>query len=391
MRDEILMVAGEASADLHGAHVLRALKSLHPSVRAYGIGGVHLRQEGMHLLARAEEISLCGLTEVLTALPRLFRIMRRVEHLAARRRPRVALLIDLPDFNLRLATRLRRLGIAVVYFISPQIWAWRERRVKHIARVVTEMLVILPFEASFYAKHGVPARFVGHPLVEQLGEPMTGEAARAALEIAPDAGPVVALLPGSREQELARHLPTALGGLACLVKSYPDLRILLPLAPTVRRASVEAHLAQAPALAGRVTLLEGRAKLALCASDIALVSSGTATLETALLGRPMVVMYRVSWLTYQILRRLVRVAHIALVNLIANERLMVELVQHDFQAPKVAAALDDLLAHPEKRALLETRLKSLRARLGEHPTAYTVAEALIPYLQVSPPPHLVPK
>ncbi len=372
----VLIVAGEASADLHGARVLRELRGRRPDVRVFGVGGDAMRAEGLEAVVRAEDISVAGLTEVLFAIPRILRILRRLAALAAERRPSAAVLIDLPDFNLRLARRLKALGVPVVYYISPQVWAWRQRRVAQIRALVDRMLVILPFEEDFYRTHGVPAEFVGHPLVEELPPPCDRATARAALGL-PAGGPVVALLPGSRKQEIARHLPLMLEGLRRVRERFPGTRAVIPVASTIPRALVEARVAAAGVDA---TLLDGQATEALSAADAAVVCSGTATLQTALLLRPMVVVYRVSWLTYHILKRLVRVAHIALVNLIAGRTLVPELIQDAFTAGTVASELERLLASDVERARVETELAALRAKLGEKGAAERVAEVVAGYL-----------
>lgn len=379
----VLIIAGEASADLHGARVLHELRARSPSTRVFGVGGEAMRAEGLEAVYRAEDISVAGLTEVLLAIPRILRILRDLGRVAAERRPKVAVLIDLPDFNLRLARRLKALGIPVVYYISPQVWAWRPKRVSQIRELVDRMLVILPFEEDFYRVHGVAAEFVGHPLVEELPPPSDRATARAALGMPPGDGPVVALLPGSRKQEIERHLHLMLAGLAQLRLRFPNARALLPVASTVPRALIEAGVQRAGV---EVTLLDGQASEALAAADAAVVCSGTATLQTALLLRPMVVVYRVSWLTYHILKRLVRVAHIALVNLIAGRTLVTELIQGGFTAGTVAAELERLLTDDAARRSLEDDLAALRQRLGERGAAERVAEVVAGYLPASAAP-----
>lgn len=377
MTPSILMVAGEASADQHGAKVLSKLRAVRSDVQVFGIGGESMREAGLTPIARAEDISVAGLTEVLFALPRIYRIMGQLTAAAAERRPAAAVLLDLPDFNLRLAARLRKLGIPVIYYISPQVWAWRPKRVEAIKRLVDKMLVILPFEEDFYRQHGVDAEFVGHPLVEDLPAPTAPNQARTASGLVPTSGPVVALLPGSRAKEVSRHLPLMLQGLAELRQSVPELRALLPVASTIERSQIDALVT---ASGESVTVLDGRASEALQAADVALVCSGTATLQTALLERPMVVVYRVSWLTFQILRRLVRVAHIALVNLIAGHKLVPELVQGEFTALNVAEELRRLLLDAEHHKKVKQQLHRMRDQLGSQGAADRVATVTASYL-----------
>ena len=376
MSQGILMVAAEASADAHGAQVVRALRAAQPQVALYGVGGDAMRAAGFNAQIEAREMAIAGLTEVLWALPRMFRHMRTLERLAASRRPQVAVLMDMPDFNLRLARRLRRLGIPVVYYISPQLWAWRPGRVQQIRALVNEMLVILPFEADFYRAHGVPVHFVGHPLVEQLPARADRSAARTRLDLH-TAGPVVAILPGSRRQEVARHLPRMLAGLRCLHAIYPELRAVLPVASTL---DIDAIASQVAHSSVPVQLVDDGATDALAAADVAVVCSGTATLQAALLRRPMVVVYRVSWLSYQILRRLVRVAHIGLVNLIAGRGLVPELIQGDFTPQAMAHEVRRLLTAGPEGDALQRSFNELRQQLGQHDTGREVAKRVLRYL-----------
>jgi lipid-A-disaccharide synthase len=380
-RGGILMVAGEASADLHGAEVVDALRSTQPHLPIFGVGGEKMRRAGFEAVIDAEQMSVAGLTEVLLALPRMWRYMRQIERLAQERRPRVAVLIDLPDFNLRLAKRLKRLGIPVVYYISPQIWAWRQSRVHQIKELVDRMLVILPFEKDFYLQHNVPVDFVGHPLVEELSHSPSRLQAREILGLKNDAGPIVAMLPGSRLVEMTRLLPTMLASLPELRKSYPTMQVIVPVAATVPRDRVDEIVRQSGQV---VTLIPGQATEVLVSADAVVVASGTATLQTALLARPMVVVYRVSWLTYHILKRMIKVAHIALVNLIAGKRLVTELVQNDFTPRALAAEVLSLLRDAAKRDALVSDLSALRSQLGKGDTAERVAAIVSTYLVARP-------
>lgn len=374
--DSILIVAGEASADLHGAKVLSALRARRPGVEVFGIGGEEMRACGLQTVTPAEDISVAGLTEVLFAIPRILGILNRLTQMAKERRPKVAILLDLPDFNLRLAERLKKLGIPVVYYISPQVWAWRQKRVEQIKRVVDQMLVILPFEEPFYRERGVSAQFVGHPLVEELASAPTREAARQSLGMAAE-GPLVALLPGSRKKEVTRHLPLMLAGLALLQKKMPTLRGMIPVASTISRALIESFVKAAGVQA---TVVDGQATEVLSASDAAVVCSGTATLQTALLLRPMVVVYRVSWLSFQILKRLVKVAHIALVNLIAGRAVVSELVQSAFTAESVSQELERLLQDAGYRADVTQALLGIKRELSQTGASDRVAEVTLTYL-----------
>ncbi|HEX9575483.1 MAG TPA: lipid-A-disaccharide synthase [Myxococcales bacterium] len=391
MSDDLLVVAVEASADLHGAAVLRELRALRPGLRAFGGGGALLRAEGCETLVRAEDLSVMGIAEVLPAIPRILRALRTLRRAAEERRPRVALLIDSPDFNLRLARKLRRLGIRVAYFIGPSVWAWRTYRVRQIARDVARMLVILPFEAEFYARHGVKAVYVGNPLADGLRRALPANTSRtvptptstptpiststptstsSSTATSPSASrldlrralgldprrPVLALLPGSRRQEIRRLWPALLGAARLLRERMPDLQLVTPVAPTVRREWLRTDLP--------VTFVEGRAPEVLCAADAAVVASGTATLEAALAQVPTVVVYRLSWLSWIVGRLLVRVPFVSLVNLLAGGRLVPELLQRDCTGARIAESAGPLLSPGEAREAQLEGMRRIRAGLA---------------------------
>jgi lipid-A-disaccharide synthase len=373
----VMIVAGEASADLHGAKLVETLRLARSELHVWGVGGKAMREVGFDAVVPAEKISVAGLTEVLFAIPRIWGILRKLTALVKERRPDVVVLIDLPDFNLRLAQRIHALGIPIVYYISPQVWAWRQKRVELIRKVVTQMLVILPFEQAFYQKHGVRAQFVGHPLVEELPEAPDRDAARRNLNISDRGQPVIAILPGSRDKEVSRHLPVMLEGIRLLKRHFPELVAFVPVASTIPMAHVQRLIAKSGV---RVNAVPEGATEVLSAADAAVVCSGTATLQTALLSRPMVVVYRVSWLTYQILKRLVKVAHIALVNLIANRRLVTELVQGDLTAENISTELRKLLEDPVARMRLNQEFAGIRRALGRGGTATQVSRVVLNYI-----------
>ncbi len=360
MAEEILIVAGEASADLHAARVLLELRRLRPGLTAFGVGGPGLRAAGLEALYPAEEISVMGLVEVLPRIPRILSILRGLDRAARARRPKVALLVDLPDFNLRLAARLKRQGVKVVYYISPTIWAWRRGRARHVARVVERMLCILPFEPAAYGGTGVRADFVGHPFAERPA-PASPAGYRAALGLAPGRT-TVALVPGSRRSEVRRLFPPMLEAAERIRAAHPDAQFVVPIAPTLRRDLL------APFLAGHatldVTLVEGRTDEAVGASDAALVKSGTSTLEAGLMLRPLVVVYKFSWLSYLVARLLVRLTFFSLVNLLVGRRVVPELLQGGASAAAMAAEVLAVLPEgPARQAQLDG-LREVRAALG---------------------------
>ncbi|HET6413760.1 MAG TPA: lipid-A-disaccharide synthase [Anaeromyxobacter sp.] len=372
MADEVLIVAGEASADLHAARAFEELRRLVPGVRAFGVGGPHLRAAGLEAIAPAEDISVMGLAEVFPRIPRILSILRRLSRLAAERRPRAALLVDLPDFNLRLASRLKRHKIPVVYYVSPMIWAWRPGRARKIARIVDRMLCILPFEERFYEGTGVSARFVGHPFAEKpLPEPPAAYRAQLGL---PAGRTTIAIMPGSRPSELRRLFAPMLEAAERIQTAHPDAQFVVPVAPTLKRDALERYLAPHGNLA--VTLVDGKAEAAVGASDAALVKSGTSTLETALMLRPMVVVYKLSWLSYLVGRLLVRIAHFALVNILAGKGIVPELLQRQASPERMAAEVNRLLGDSAARDAQLSALREVRASLGQPGAPRRVAEEI---------------
>jgi lipid-A-disaccharide synthase len=357
-RIPLLVVAGEASGDLHGARLLEELRALVGGVEAFGLGGEHLAAAGLDRLADSAEISVVGLTEAFRILPRARRIFDRILQEVDRRRPRLAVLVDFPEFNLRLARALRQRGVRIVYYISPQVWAWRRGRVRTIAELVDAMLVLFPFEAEFYRRHGVEAIHVGHPLVDEVpelphvwdrGEPV-GEPFQ------------IALLPGSRANEIEALLPVMLATVRRLAEEIP-LFVRLIRAPTIPAAAVE----EAVELAGlpvRIVPAAERAA-AVAGSHVALCASGTATLEVGLLGTPMVVLYRLGSWTYLAGRLLVRLPYVSLVNLVLGRAVVPELLQARAHPERVSAAVLALLRDPGAIAEMRRALGELRGRLGE--------------------------
>jgi lipid-A-disaccharide synthase len=376
LSSEVLIVAAEASADMHAARVLEELCKLRPGLTAFGMGGARLREAGLESLRQAEEMSVMGVAEVLPKIPVILGILRQLTAAAEARRPRVALLVDSPDFNLRLAQRLKRIGTKVVYYVSPSVWAWRRGRVRTIARVVDRMLCILPFEETFYEHSGVSARFVGHPLAER---PRPEEPGRYRLALGLAAGrTTIALLPGSRRSEVKRIFPPMLDAAERIRARHPDAQFVVPVASTLAEGVLEPYLAKHSTL--EVKLVPGRADAAVGASDAALVKSGTSVLEAALMLRPMVVVYRLSWLSYFIGRLFVRLAHFALVNLLAGRALVPELLQRQASPERMAAEIERLLEDGPARAEQLRGLEEVRASLGTPGAPRRVAEELLSLL-----------
>jgi len=375
----ILLSCGEPSGDLYGAELFRLLRERIPGLQGFGLGGDRLDAQGLRLIAHVRELAVVGLLEVISHLRDLRAIFRRVLDEVDRERPDVAVLVDYPDFNLRLARELRRRGVPVVYYVSPQIWAWRRRRLDAIRETVTRMLVIFPFEEGLYREAGVPVTFVGHPLVDLVRHAPARRGFLQGLGLDPER-PVVALLPGSRAKEAAYNLPPLAAAVPRIRSARPETQFLVALAPYLEPSAVEG-----PLRGLGVPVVKDRTAAALSAASLALVASGTATVETALVGTPMVVVYRVSPLTYAIGRRFLQVPHFAMVNLIAGRRVVPELEQHEFTPERVAAEAvrllsDDGTAGAADAETMRQELKRVRELLGgpgaSERAAAAVAEVL---------------
>lgn len=336
---KIALVAGEASGDILGSGLMQAIKARHPDAQFIGVGGPRMQAEGLDSYFPMERLAVMGLVEVLGRLPELLGRRRRLIRTLIDERPDVFIGIDAPDFTLGVELKLRQVGIRTVHYVSPSVWAWRQKRVLKIRQACDLMLTLFPFEAQFYEAQQVPVCFVGHPLADTIALDAERAAARSALGL-PEQGGVVALMPGSRGGEVERLGSLFLDAAERLCALRPGLRFVLPCANAERRAQVEAMLV------GRdlpVMLLDGRSHEALAACDAVLIASGTATLEALLFKRPMVVAYRVAPLTYRILKRLVRSPYISLPNLLAGRLLVPELIQDAATPEALAATLSPLL------------------------------------------------
>jgi lipid-A-disaccharide synthase len=370
---QFLISAGEASGELYGAGLIKALNRCVPDAQFFGVGGQRMRDVGFETVVDAHKISVVGITEVITHLPMIRREFNRLVEEAAKRKPDAAILIDFPDFNLRLARELHRLGIPVIYYVSPQLWAWRKGRITQVQKYVRKMLVIFPFEVDFYRDHGVQAEYVGHPLADQPVPTITRD--QFASENHLDTAKTwIALLPGSRRKEVLLNLPDMLTT-ATQLKST-DVQFVLPVASSLGRSWVETQLK-----GSRITpILVPDARAALKHSRVGIVASGTATVEAALIGTPFVMIYRVSPLTYAIGRRFVKLNRFAMVNLIARRDVVPEFVQQDFVPQKVANSVRGLMVEGPARGNMIQGLTEVREKLhspGEKSAGERAADAIL--------------
>ncbi len=374
---KIFIVAGEASGDGHAADLIRELTrfaagsgSVAPTF--YGMGGDRMARAGVAPLERMEAVSVIGIAEVVRHLPRIWLTFRRLVASLDREKPDLVVLVDFPDFNMRLAKKIKKRGIPIVWYISPQVWAWRGERVHTLKKLVDRMLVLFPFEVDYYSKVGLDAVFVGHPLVDHVRPTRPAVDIRRELGLPEDA-PVVALLPGSRRSELRMYLRTMLAAAERLAAARPDLRFVLPVAPSLDKALIEKELAGCTA---NVTCRTGMFHDLLTCADAAVVASGTATLETALVGTPMVIVGKVAPLTATLLRRFVNLPFVGLVNWVMGEVKVSELLQEAVTPENIAVSIEKLLDDPDERARLKTVYGEIRERLGAGGASARAARAV---------------
>ncbi len=363
---KIMIVAGEPSGDAHAAKLVRAIRELAPDreFEFFGAASHKMRDAGVEEIVNADDFSIVGLLEIGRALPMFLKAFGKLKRAAAARKPAVVVLVDFPDFNLKLAKTLKKQGLKIIYYISPQLWAWRKYRVKTIEKYVDAVLTILPFEKDWYQKQGIShVEFVGNPTVREVHSNLTKEQFCAKHDLDP-AKPVIALLAGSRHKEIVRILPPMLETAALMSEQNPVLQFVVALAGTRHTEEVEEAKNKALKLPENLSIVKGETFEALNAADAAAVTSGTATLETALIGTPMAIVYKTSPLNYKLLRPLISVEHFGLINLIAEERLAAELIQDEFTPEALSAELFRLLEPAENKSMRE-RLKAVTDRLGQ--------------------------
>ncbi|MBF0217967.1 MAG: lipid-A-disaccharide synthase [Gammaproteobacteria bacterium] len=365
----IMISAGEASGDQHGALLVREALKLNPELTFFGMGGAEMRTAGVETLVDAADMAVVGFVEVLLRYRQLAAVLEKMRQLLQQRRPDLLILVDYPDFNLRLAATAKAAGIKVLHYISPQVWAWRRGRVKMIGDRVDHMAVLFPFEVPIYQTAGIPVTFIGHSLVDEVGSPLSEAAAKSRFGVN-DATAVVGLFPGSRRSEIKALLPLLLESARQIAKSAPHTAFLLPLASTLNDSDI-ALIKAYPDL--RLKVIRGELYPLMRASDVVVTASGTVTLELALMEVPLIVIYRVAALSYFFMSRLIQVDHIALCNIVAEQRIAPELIQQEASVANITRHLQQLLNDPQGRQTMRNALKTVRQRLGSGGAAKRIA------------------
>jgi len=355
------MVAGEASGDLHGAHLVDAIHLINPQIRFFGVGGQGLKSKGMEILYPSHLLAVVGITEVLFRLRPILKTLHGLKRTLDQTRPDLVILIDFPDFNLRVARMAHRLGIPVLYYISPQIWAWRSGRIKQIVRWVKKMVVLFPFEVAFYQAAGVNVEWVGHPLLDLVKPSLLPGEAVQQFGLDP-ARRVIGLLPGSRAHEIERLLPILLAAAQLLYREMPDLQFIIPVAPGISKGDLSPWLMKVPI---PVTLVENQIYDVMNVSELLITASGTATLEGTILKKPMIILYRVSSLSYLVGRALVKVKYIGLPNLVVGRKVAPELIQGEANPERVAEEALKILRDPDLQREMTGAMAEVCRSLGE--------------------------
>jgi len=368
----LLLSCGEASGDLYAGALTRELRALDPSLTIAGLGGPQFEAAGGRLIDDYRDIAVTGLTEAIAKVPRSFAALRRLVAAARAERPDALVVIDSPDFNFRLAPKIKKLDVPVVYYISPQIWAWRPRRLNTIRRFADRVLVIFPFEEAIYREGGVPVEFVGHPLVD-LSEPSTTRGRFLTSHGLSASAPTVAVLPGSRPNEVSRILPDLVASAGPIRARIPDAQFVVARAPDLPDRLFE----PVKRIATAIAVVEGDTDTVLASADVALTASGTATVQTALHDTPMVIVYRLSPMTYRLGKRLVNVSTVGMVNLIAGELVVPELIQDAFTPDAVAREAISMLTDRARVARIREGLARVRAKLGGPGASRRAAEAVL--------------
>lgn len=376
MANNLIIVAGEASGDQHGAALVRECKTLRPDLKFTGIGGDKMRAAGVDTIIDISDLAVVGFVEVLAHFPTIYKTFKKIEAILKSNPPDLLILVDYPGFNLRLAKVAKNLGIKVLFYISPQVWAWRQGRVKKISQVVDHMAVIFPFEVDFYKNHDVPVTYVGHPLTHEVKATMTKVQAQEKFKLNPNKK-VIALLPGSRQSELKRLLPTMLDSAKLLVTKHPDLQFILLQASTITDDFLNTYLKTSKI---EINVIKNQSYDAMLVADALMIASGTATLEAALMEIPMVVIYKITPLTAAIAKHLIKINNIALVNIVAGERVVPELLQNEANPQRICQEIENITYNLSSHAQIVKKLRLIRAKMGSEDGSKNVAKLVITML-----------
>lgn len=372
--NNILIVAGEASGDLHASDLIKEIKKLNPEIKFFGLGGKRMQQEGVDLSFNITELAVVGLFEVLKNLKKFKEIFNDLLKRVDLARPELAILVDYPGFNLRLARELKKRKIPIIYYISPQVWAWGENRIKIIKQLVDRIIVLFKFEEELYKSQGIPVSFVGHPLLDRVEPKMGKEELFNRLNIIPALKFTVALLPGSREKEVKNILPIMLETATLIYKNLSNIQFLILKSPTVKEELFNNILSKYKL---PFYILDDMTYEGLAASDFAMVASGTATLETALLGIPMVILYKVSFLSWLYLRMVIKVPYIGMVNIIAKRCIVPEFIQYRARPKRIASFVKNILTNQEELDKIKKLLLDIKPRLGEKQATSRAARIIL--------------
>ena len=373
----IVIVAGEASGDMRAAGLVKAIQAACPGVQLTGVGGKHMAEAGVKLLADIDQLGVVGIWEVIKHLPVIKKVFDLVIGHASKEKPDAAILVDYPGFNLRLAKAFKKMGIKVIYYVSPQVWAWKEKRVEQIKQSVDRMLVLFPFEQEVYAKYGMTVDFVGHPLLDEVKITEPPASIKAQLNLHPRLQ-VIGLLPGSRLKEVQRHLPVMLKAAHILAGKNPNRRFMVLKAPTIPRAMIEQEIQNSGVAA---LIYDGPAYNGIGAMDAVMVASGTATLETGLLLKPMVIMYKTAWPTYWLAKLFVKIPYIGLVNVVAGKKIIEEFIQDDATPQNLAAGIEKIFSDPNTYAQITNELSKVKSSLGQSGASRRAAEVVLQELK----------
>lgn len=377
-KPRFFIIAGENSGDLHASNLVKEILRLCPQATFYGLGGEQLKQAGVKLLYNiVDSLAIVGFVEVIIKLQKIKKIFSATVKFLQQERPDAIILVDYPDFNLRIARIAKQLGITVFYYISPTVWAWRRGRIKTIAKYVDKIIVILPFEEALYKAAGVDVSYVGHPLLDVMNLTMSKEEVFRHFNLDPNKK-LIGLLPGSRKAEIERHLPVMLGGAEIIKQKMPDVQFVIPRASTIKRELIDFYLSSSPL---KVTVVDQYRYNVRSAMDFSIVASGTATLETAFLGCPMLIIYKTSFINYLIAKSFINFPYIGLVNIVAGNMLVPELIQYEATAHNIAEKTIQLLNDPETLAIIRYEMRKIKEKMGGPGASRRAANIILDYLQ----------